>query len=252
METYKVLVLPDTQLPYQDVRTMNAIEQFIAENRFDEWLQLGDFMDFHYASKWTKENLKVLSTENFYDDYQLANEFLDRHQTLIRKNNPKAKFTLIQGNHDIRPEKVIEKDPRFRRLIAFEDQLHLKERKINFVPFWRTNKPYRIGKAYFIHGLYVDKNHARKTVDAYGVNVFYGHTHDIQLYSKVLQGKDRTVVGQSLGCLCNYNLDYMGHRPSNWQQAFAVFEFFPDGYFTYQVYMIFKHRFRANGKTYQG
>jgi hypothetical protein len=59
---------------------------------------------------------------------------------------------------------------------------------------------------------------------------------------KVLKGADNTIVGQSLGCLCEYELSFMKGRPSNWQQASAIFQLLPDGYFTYDVRRIFKHR----------
>jgi hypothetical protein len=44
----------------------------------------------------------------------------------------------------------------------------------------------------------------------------------------------------------------MRGAPDKWQQAFAVFEFLPDGNFTYNVVRIFKHRFIYNGKVYEG
>ena len=53
--------------------------------------------------------------------------------------------------------------------------------------------------------------------------------HDVQQYSKVLWGKNRTIVGQSLGCLCRYDLSYVGTNPTNWQQAIATFFFAEDG-----------------------
>jgi len=85
------------------------------------------------------------------------------------------------------------------------------------------------------------------------VPIFYGHTHDIQLYSKLRAGDDKTIVAQSLGCLCEYRQFYMKGFPNRWQQAFAEFYIREDGFFNYTVTMIFKHKFIGpNGKEYQG
>jgi hypothetical protein len=66
-------------------------------------------------------------------------------------------------------------------------------------------------------------------------------------------GNDKTIVGKSLGCLCDINQKYMKGNPSNWQQAIAVFYIFPDGYYTEHTMRIFKHRFATmDGKIYDG
>ena len=41
-------------------------------------------------------------------------------------------------------------------------------------------------------------------VMAYGVCIFYGHTHDVMEFPLVTWGDNRTLVGKSLGCLCDY------------------------------------------------
>lgn len=249
----KVIVLSDLQLPFEDKRAVDAVEQYMADHKWDEWIQVGDFMDFNYISKWTANNLKVITGTTFIDDYKYANEFLDRQQKIVRKNNPKAKFTLIEGNHDMRPERVIEKDPRYEGMIEFENNLKLKQRGINFVKFWTKGEIYTVGNASFIHGRFTNQYHAAKTAARYGTNIFYGHTHDVQSHSAVRLGSDKTFVGQSLGCLCRYDLSYTQGAPTNWQQAFGVFHFFPDGNFNYYVPRLFSGRFISpEGTVYQG
>lgn len=253
MKPYKVIVLSDLQLPFEEKRAVNAIEKYMADEKFDEWIQIGDFMDFNYISRWTEKNLKIVTGTTFTDDYAYANAFLDRQQKILRKNNSKAKMTIIEGNHDMRPDKVIEKDPRYEGLIEFDRNLRLKERGIKFVKFWTRGEVYTVGNASFIHGLYTNQYHAAKTVQRYGTNVFYGHTHDVQMYSQVLHGDGKTIVGQSLGCLCKYDMPYIQGKPTNWQLAFGVFYFFPNGNFTYYIPRIFNGRFISpEGRIYQG
>ena len=112
---------------------------------------------------------------------------------------------------------------------------------------------FQLGNAYFTHGKFLNKYHAFKMVDTYGVCIYYGHTHDIMEFPKSTWGKDKTLVGKSLGCLCLYEQSYMKGAPSNWQQAFSEFYIFRDGFFQENTTKIFNHRFvGANGKIYQG
>ncbi len=218
----------------------------MADHIWDEVIYLGDLMDFDYISKFSKENIKLLSGKRFKGDYDYANQVLDRHQKLA----PGAKFTLIEGNHDWRVRKLIEKDPMFEGLVELPENLRLKERGIKFVPFWNDGTIYKVGKAHFVHGKYTNDAHAKKMASNYGVPIFYGHTHDVQVYSKVMLGKDKTVQAASLGCLCDPQA-YMRGGPDNWQQCFGVFHIRDDGFFNYYLVQIFKHSFISpEGKHY--
>jgi hypothetical protein len=127
------------------------------------------------------------------------------------------------------------------------------ERDIRYIRSWRDKTLYRIGNAYFTHGQYHGLNHAKKMVDTYCSNIFYGHTHDVSLSPKAMHGKDKVVVGQSLGCQCKADLSYIMHNPKNWQPAFGIFYFFPNGDFTYYVPRIIGGQFISpDGKTYRG
>jgi hypothetical protein len=227
---------------------MKAVETYMGEHPWDEVVYLGDLMDWDFISKHNIDNPRSKEKRRIHDEYLYASEFLDRHQRLA----PKAKFTLIEGNHDYRIEAYIDKHPEEEGTLEVQTGLQLIKRKIKWVRYWSKGELHKIGHAIFIHGRYTTQYHARKHVDAYGTNVFYGHTHDVQYISKELLGDNKTIAGQSLGCLCRYDQSYMQGKPNKWQQAFGVFEFFPDGFFQYNVIRIFKHRFRADGKTYEG
>ena len=99
-----------------------------------------------------------------------------------------------------------------------------------------------------------------------GKTSIVGNCHDVMCYSrsshggyKKLSGRtglytsdQTTMVGQSLGTLCELNQDYMQGKPTNWQHAFGTFFFFPDGNFTYYVTLIFNGRcVGPDGKVYR-
>lgn len=244
-----LIVLPDPHIRAakggEDKRSIAAVEKYIKEAKPDEIICIGDFMDFNCISDHNAFNLRAVEGETVEADYVVGNKVLDRWQKLA------PRVTLLEGNHDYRVERFIDAFPRMAGSLEVAKGLQLKERGIRWVRSWRDGEIYHVGNASFIHGLYVNDHHAKKHVEAFGVSIFYGHTHDIQLYSKVTAGNDKTIVGQSLGCLCDYKQKYMNGTPNRWQQAFAEFYVREDGFFNYTVTMIFKHRFIGlNGKEY--
>lgn len=248
---YRTIVLPDLQLPYEDRKAVSAVERYMADETWDEWIQLGDFMDFDCISSFNRTALRKVEGKTLADDYAYANDFLDRHQRIVRKRNRKAKFTLLEGNHDQRIERYVDEFPQLRNTVEVERGLNLAERGIGWIRCWSKGEFYKVGKCAFTHGLYTNAHHAKRMADSFGGNVVYGHTHDVQGHSKVLWGADKTIVGQSLGCLCRYDQDYIGKNPTNWQHAFGVMYFMPDGHFQLYVVRIMGGRFIApNGKAY--
>ena len=252
-KTFKVIVIPDMQVPYEDKTALAAVEAYMADETWDEYINMGDFMDFDCISSHNKVNLRAVANKELFSDYEAGNKVLDRHQDIVRKNNPDARFVLLEGNHDFRVERFIDEHPQTRGLLEVEHCLRLKERGFRFVRCYAKGELYKLGKAYFHHGLYCNSNHAKSMVDKFGVNIFYGHVHDLMMHSKVIWGKDQTIVGQSLGCLCDYEQSYIKQNPTNWQHALGIFYFQENGEFTYYTPRIINNKFVApNGKLYDG
>ena len=240
------------QVPYHDVRTMTAVESFMKTRKFDYYINLGDFMDFDCISHHNKGKLRNVEGKRLLEDYEVGNEILDRHQKILRKKNPDCKFVLLEGNHEYRVERYLDENPQFTGLVEVENALRLKERGFKYVRCYKEGTDYTLGKAHFHHGLYTPQHHAKKHVQNWGHSIFYGHVHDVQCYSLTRRGDQDTIVGQSLGCLCEYEQSYIKVNPTNWQQAFAVFDFFPNGHFTYNVIRVIDHRFIYDGEIYEG
>jgi len=247
-KTKNVLVIPDLQVPYEDKRSLNAVEQVMGYESWDEIIQIGDFLDLDCISTFNEKRLRTIAKKTIQKDFDAGNAILDRWQKLA----PKAKITILEGNHDERMLRYIDANPQLEGSIEVPRGLNLEKRGVRWVPSWSQGDIYQIGNAYFTHGQYVNEHHAKKHVIRFGVNIFYGHTHDVQQYSAVLLGEDKTIVGQSLGCLCRYDQSYLKGSPTNWQQAFASFHFFGDGFFTSNIVRIFKNRFYYNGRVYKG
>lgn len=247
------IVLPDLQIPYEDKRSVRAVEAYMADHTWDGWIQLGDFLDFHEISRYDSDNRRLNKVKAIQRSYDAGNAVLDRHQKIIRKKNPEATMVLIEGNHDYRIEPYIDKHPETEGMVEVPLGLRLADRGIKWVPFWSKGRTYRVGNAYFGHGRYHNDYHAAKHARYYGVCFYYGHVHDVQTYSLVQAGPDKTIEAASLGCLCRYDQKYIQGSPTRWQQAFGVFYFFPNGYYQRFIVRVFNHRFVSpEGKVYAG
>lgn len=247
----RVLILPDMQVPFEDKRTLKAVEKYMADHMWQEVIYLGDFMDFDCISRFNAEALRNLEGRRIAEDYAKGNAILDRHQAIVGRRNKKAKWVFLEGNHELRIEKLLDKQPQLQGMVEVEKGLRLKERGFKWVRCYQKGELYRVGNAYFHHGRYTNKYHAYKMVDHYGVSIYYGHTHDVMSMPKVAHGKDKTLEGHSLGCLCDYKQSYIGGNPTNWQQAFAVMHVRPNGFYNLYVTRIFNHSFISpEGKSY--
>lgn len=237
------LILSDLQIPFEDPKTLRAVEKYMAAHTWAGLLYIGDFMDFDFISSFNDQNLRATANRTFKQDYAYANKILDRHQLLIWENNPYAKFVMLEGNHEERVERFLDANPKMQGSVEVENGLRLKERGFEWIRSWSKGELYRIGKATFTHGLYTNQYHAKKMVDAYGSSIFYGHTHDVMEIPRTHKGKQDIIVGQSIGCLCEYEQSYMKGKPSNWQQAFMVLHLLPNGNYTYYITRIIDHQF---------
>lgn len=239
----KAIVLPDCQVPYHDKKSLKAVEKYMANHKWDYYINLGDFMDLDCISHHNQGQLRQVEGKRLKQDYDIGNEILDRHQEIVRRNNKKAKFVMLEGNHEYRIERYLDANPAAQGYVEVENALYLKERGIDYIRCYKEGKTFKLGKAYFHHGLYTNDLHAKKHALNFGKNIFYGHLHDIQGYSHTQHGDGSAIVGQSLGCLCEYQQSYIKGNPKRWQQAVATFYFQPNGHFSFYVSRIFDHKF---------
>src|SRR5229473_2289497 len=166
MSLHRVVVLPDLHCRAksggEDKRSLAAVEKFIKDFKPNELICIGDFLDFDCISDHNARNLRAVEVETVEEDYRVGNAILDRWQRLC------PKIVLEEGNHDFRVERFINAYPRMAGSLEVEKGLNLKARGIKWVLSWSKGEVYRVGKANFIHGLYVTDGHAKKTVQVFG------------------------------------------------------------------------------------
>ena len=201
---------------------MKAVEAYMADETWDVYLNLGDLMDFNCIARFNDGLPRKKRGETLRKDYDYANKFLDRHLAAVRKNNPKCRAVLQEGNHDERIERYVDKYPELEGKVEVEPSLNLGGRGVEWVRY-NADKTFHIGKAYFHHGLYLGQYHAAKHAREFGVCNFYGNTHDVQEHAISRKGDNSTIKAKSLGCMCRYGQNYIVGKPTKWQQALTVF-----------------------------
>ena len=246
------IILPDMQVPFEDRKSLAAVEKYMSAYKWDGYLNLGDFLDFAEISKYVKGKPGLIETD-VASTFAAGREILKRHAKILRTENVDCRMVLLQGNHDYRAMSYCEEHPELREQLDYAKNLGLAELDVEWVESWAKGKLFKIGNAYFLHGNYINKYHAAKMVDQYGVCVYYGHTHDVMTFPKMTKGNGQTLEAGSLGCLCRYDQSYMQGRPHNWQQAVTTMFVQPNGYYNLYISRIFNHRFVGpDGVVYDG
>ena len=94
-EVQRWVIIPDLQIPYEDKRSLTAVEKYIAAHRWDGWLCLGDFLDFNELSSFV-ENRPGAVQEDVAETFTAGNRILDRDRALVGSGTP---LVLLPSNH---------------------------------------------------------------------------------------------------------------------------------------------------------
>lgn len=246
------LVIPDLHVPSHDEKSLMAVEKLMEDYRWDGCVLLGDLMDFDVISAHNHGKPRLTEGKRLAEDYKVAAKVLDRIISKVRKRNHCARVVYISGNHEYRLQRYIDGNPALEGMgLEVPLALNLRERRVEWIPFWEEGKIFKLGKVAFGHGLYTNDLHAKKHCLRYGCELFvYGHTHAIQYYSSEMHGNGTTIAAVSLGCLCE-PMPYMMGRPDRWEQAVGVLEMC-GGDYGFNVIRIVGHKFIYGGRVYEG
>lgn len=242
--------LPDIHVDLHDRRLLAAICDYLADERWDGMVQLGDFLDLNCIARFNDGLPGRMLDQTLEGDFEAGREVLDALLAGLRANNRKARAVILEGNHEYRLVTRAEKDTELRGSLDFDKRMGLAERNVEWLRAWSRNEMLVIGDVAFHHGKYTNVYNARKHAQAFsGQHLYYGHTHTVQEHHELLIGRS-TIMAKSLGTLSG-PLEWTHGDPDRWVPAFAVFYFFPDG--THQEFTIkpVGGRFVApNGKVY--
>lgn len=249
-DVLRVVVQPDTHVPEHDEKAIEAFCKFLSWYRPHGLINIGDFMEMGGVSHWPSIDG---APKVFSDDAKAGKKILHKIDDAAGPQCVYKRFII--GNHEDWLNQLLANEvPEFMYgledlgvNLKIQDILGLKDLGYRVIPL---NEILRLGDAHFIHGYYTSTHHAKKHLDVFGVNIYYGHLHDVQSYSGVsVRGMFESM---SLGCLRTLQAKFLKGKPNNWSHAFGIFEFKIDGTYTRYVPIMINGKFTFNGKVFDG
>jgi predicted phosphodiesterase len=252
----RIVIISDTQIPYDDRNALKAVIGFIGDYQPDEVIHIGDLMDYPSPSRWTKGT---------------AEEFAQR----IKPDSEQAKTRLLaplravydgpvgvhEGNHDSRPRDYLSKfapalvefadDFRFENLLDFDGfGVKVLPEFHKVAPGWVTTHGHRGG----IRLTQKAGDTALNAAIRFNTSLVMGHTHRLGLKPEST-GYGGTVTkslwGMEVGNLMSMRLaTYLKGGTANWQQGFGILTI--DGQdVTPEAVPITRGRFSFDGRTWE-
>jgi len=215
--TERAIVFGDVHFPFDDGKAVSLMMRFMRSFKPHVIFINGDLLDCWEISKFVKP---TSIEERLCDELHQAERFLRK----LRKENPTAKIIYVGGNHEFRFEKFIAMNARELsglKGMTLEEQLCLKELKIQSVNNHLKENYFRYGKLLIGHFSRVNKHSAytaKNLLEEKGVPLIQNHTHRGGMSYK--RDYENTKVAVENFCLCDLNPPYM--LIPNWQLGFST------------------------------
>lgn len=176
----------------------------------------------------------------------------------IQKAAPKAEIIYLEGNHEERYRRIMQKYPKLffpngRPDFQFIRDAVPRGMKLKWIPYGTYRSSYRLGDAVFVHGTIYPEAHSKKyALDHAPFKVIYGHLHDFQSFTIrnafVADGPGRYAV--TAGCLTHRAAGWKKGMPNKWVNGFISF-LYDGNVVTPTIHLIENGRFAVGAKVYQ-
>jgi len=219
----KILVVGDTHTTdTQDLSRFNLLNKFILDKQPDVVIFMGDFLTLQCLSAWDANKRAMMEGRRYYKEIDAGNEALDMAFKGVTYN-PEVVF--IEGNHEDRLTRYLEKDPTFEGAVSVPKDLKLEERGIKFIPYreyYRTNEvsfthiPFN--KVREIGGINICRKASQVTVSS----VVFAHTHNQELAHIHKQGMPHLQDLYCCGAFFEEVEDYMHGRVTEYWRGLTL------------------------------
>jgi predicted phosphodiesterase len=253
--TERIVVISDTQMPYDNRRAVRSLVRFIGDTQPDRVIHIGDLMDYPTPSRWSKGTAEEFSLRMLQHNEQAKRRLLAPLRDVYS-----GPIGVHEGNHDERPRVYLE---RYAPALAqYTDQFHI-ERLLDFdgfgidllptfnkvAPGWITTHGHKGQISLSRNAGYTALNAALK----FDSSVVIGHTHRAGIASKT-HGYAGLVKKQLVGVEVGHLMDqrqaeYLKGGTGNWQQGFAILDI--DGPTVVPTLVPITNRFIVNGRTWE-
>ena len=197
----KVFILSDIHIPYHDEKALAIAIEYMRDNTPDHIVLNGDIADFYSVSSYEKQMKGRLT---FEEEVEAVVSFF----TKLRDLFPDAKMSFLEGNHETRLRKYLQRNaPELEMgILSLPKLFKLEEMQIDYYP---PNRPLQLGKLLITHGELCRKaagSTARGHRDKYNSSIAIGHIHRGSVaYQRTRTGQDIMIEN---GCLCKMDVDY--------------------------------------------
>jgi len=223
----RIVVISDTQLPYEDRKAVKAVIRAVGDIQPDEVIQIGDLVDFPQPSRWSKGTAAEFEGSVYKDCEYAKRSFLEPLRAVF--DGP---LKVHEGNHDERARVYLAK---YAPALSGTDAYNM-ENLLDFngfgvellpefhqvAPGWITTHGHRGGIRLSQVGGQTALNAAKK----FGKSVVMGHTHRLGIgYHTLGVGGQvsQTLTGVEVGNLMDMRkAGYLKGGTGQWQQGFAV------------------------------
>ncbi|MFD9734386.1 hypothetical protein [Umezawaea sp. NPDC059074] len=243
-----IVILPDVQVPFEDVELMKKFVGFLAEYKPDKVASVGDFVDCTALGRWVSGSVGEYSG-GLQDEFDRASAWL----TKIRAAIGDAEFIMQRSNHADRLSKWLRtKGAAVHGLrdLTIERQLNLDEHGVRYcygdtavAPGWLIKHGDEGGQSQ------IGGQTAALLATRHGKSVVCGHTHRGGIVP-VRQGWISTTYGMEVGCFMDPAKASYLTAPSGWTNGFGLLHIGKDNK-TFAEYVHVHHRgFVVDGTRY--
>lgn len=219
------VILSDTQIPFEDRRSINSFTKWLEENGATSLTIIGDFLDVPGPARWNRGTAEEF-TSNLQAECDKAKDYLKNIRAAY--DGP---IYFHEGNHEKRIKSYItNKAPAFAsleglripKLLGFDEfDIYLAGIYNDIAPGWVTT-----------HGdvaASLSQNAggtALSIAKRVGKSVICGHTHRLGIqYTSFGIGASTHLCGFEVGHMMNVSkADYIDSGAPNWQKGFGVIE----------------------------
>ena len=225
--TKRIVIISDTQIPYDDRRAMKAVIQFIGDTQPDEVIHIGDLMDYPAPSRWTKGTAEEFAARIRPDSEEAIKRLLQPLRAVY--DGPVG---VHEGNHDSRPRDylakyapaLIEYTDQFR----FESLLDFDGHGVDVLPEFYKVAPGWVSTHGHRGGVRLSQKSGDSAYNAmirFDTSVVIGHTHrhGIKPHTRGYGSNQKPLWSMEVGNLMNMKLaHYLKGATANWQTGFGM------------------------------
>ncbi len=209
--TQKIVSLFDIHLPYHI--NLKPIWKFIHDFKPDVVVLGGDLHDWEAVSDWIANQSLRLDGQSIKRCYKEIHDIILNPLLMAMPAHCQVKY--LKGNHEFWVDQAINLNRNGQGYWELENNIDLKKYHMEVFPINGVYQPCE--NLLYIHGVFTNEFHAKKTVQAYHNSVIYVHAHTTQTYTDISPvNVTKFYTAQCAGCLCTLNPHFMKNRPNKW------------------------------------